>query len=380
MAQELAWRRRWLFSGILLGITLVVLELLLQGFYYATAGDFLFRRAQPAIFEADPLRCYRVIPNLAYEHSTHEFTMMNYTNSQGFRTGAARETIPYAKRPGVVRILFLGPSFAYGWGTDFEETYAARIVEELGARGHDVELLNLGTPAQGTAQQLCWLASEGVKFQPDLVVQTDYGDIGAVATGCPERLACPTIEAGALYQTKPTATRRLVAIAKNSSLVFYGYYLLHAFDEAPASRTGTGKELHGLDEAKATDAVANYRGYRRFVRETLGDSVDVSFLYLPLAFVVHPEDAARWWSMGKVDPYQHRDHITRVVEDLRRAGLPVIDPTPGLIRAGESERMYFWLDIHLTAAGNRVVSEVAVPVLEAQLRARAAPTARTGSR
>jgi hypothetical protein len=383
MAQAPTRKRQLLFVGIVLLMLLLVLEGLLQLFYFATAGDFLFHRAQPAIFEEDPLRCYRVMPNLAYEHSTNEFTMMNYTNAQGFRTGPARETVPYAKRPGVTRILFLGPSFAYGWGTDFEDTYAARIVEELGARGHEVELLNLGTPAQGTAHQLCWLAAEGVKFEPDLIVQTDYGSIGAVATSCPEVLSCPTIEGGELYQSDPTPARRLVASAKNSALVFYGYYLIHAFDEAPAGNTGEGKELHGLDAEQAVDAAANYRGYRRFVRETLGEDVDVSFLYLPLAFVVHPEDAPRWWSMGEVDPYQHREHIKRTVEDLLGAGVPVIDATPSLIRAGESERMYFWLDIHLTAAGNRVVSDVAVPRLEAQLRARAAneaPAARTGSR
>ena len=65
--------RRFMFATILAGLVVVYLELLLQVFYYATVGDFLFRRALPPIYAADPVRCYRVASDLEYVHRTNEF-------------------------------------------------------------------------------------------------------------------------------------------------------------------------------------------------------------------------------------------------------------------------------------------------------------------
>ena len=53
----------------------------------------------------------------------------------------------------------------------------------------------------------------------------------------------------------------------------------------------------------------------------------------------------------------------RLKKRLRAEGHVLIDPTDALIRRADEERLYYWLDIHLTPAGNRIVAEQALTVL-----------------
>lgn len=381
VARRLSLRRRLLFISVPLLLTLLAVEIVLQAYYYVSAGDFLFRRAVPPIYEADETRCFRLKPDLDYIHRTNEFAVRIYTNSQGFRTDAARRTIPIEKGENVFRILFLGPSFAMGWANDFEDSYAALIAGGLTVPGKRVELINLGTPAQGPEAQLCWLEKEGYRFDPDLVVETSYGrQLSSLPRGCPADLACPEIRNGHLYTTEPSLLRRIVHRAKNSAVVFYGYYAYHAVAGRRAgagSEVGTGKELYSDEERSVgstdpAELVEDYLGFMDFVRRTVGEHVHVAFIHVPLSFVVHPADASRWRHLLDVNPGLARARTRAGAEALLAHGVPMIDTTEALIGAGASERMYYWLDIHLTPAGNRVVAETALPGLEA-LVSRSAP-------
>jgi lysophospholipase L1-like esterase len=383
VASQLGWKKRLLFTGVLALFVASCVEILLQAAYYATSGAFLFRRTLPPIFELDPSRCYRVKPNLDFEQRTNEFRSRIYTNAQGFRTDSAREPIPEARRPGAVRMLFLGPSFTFGWGADFEDTYPALIADALRRAGRDVELLNAGTPAQGSGPQLCWLREEGARFRPDLVVQTVYDRVTSLAASCPEVLECPVVQDGKLYSQPPTLALRAIAFAKNFATVFYGYYLYQALLSPPGpAEQGTGRELYGredggADAAAVADMVATYRGYVDFVRGVLGAEVRVVFLYVPLSFAVHPEDEPRWRHLGVADHAARREQARRRIEALREAGIAIVDTSPLLRDRGRSERMYYWLDIHFTPAGNGAAADAAVPAIEAIL---AAPAPARGPR
>jgi hypothetical protein len=122
MEAPLGWRRQLLFTAILAGVAALSVEIPLQLYYRWTAGEWLFRRTLPPIYEADPTRCYRVKPDLDYVHRTNEFAIHLYTNAQSFRTDARREPVALEKPQGVYRVLFLGPSFTFGWGSDHEDT------------------------------------------------------------------------------------------------------------------------------------------------------------------------------------------------------------------------------------------------------------------
>jgi hypothetical protein len=381
--QQLSIPRRIIFYAVTLMFTAICVELCLQVFYRLTVGEFLFRRTLPPIYAVDDTRCYSLRPNLDYEHRTNEFVTQIYTNGQGFRTDSSRSDIEVPKPQGVYRVLFLGPSFAFGWASDYEDTYAALIADRLRVPGKRVELMNLGTPAQGPSQQACWVSGEGAKFEPDLVVQTTYGrEVDRFPDSCPHDLSCPIIEEGHLYQTRPTLARRVIARAKNIAAVFYGYTLLHALAGTDnGEELGTGKELHAsqssVAEGEIEELVKSIERYIAFLRFELGEGTQVAFIHVPLSFMVHRGDVARWKHLIDADPSTARSRVEQEVAALRERGLPIVATTRALTEAGREARMFYWLDIHLTPAGNKVVAETALPILQAMVDSAVSRSERT---
>jgi hypothetical protein len=369
MGGELPLRRRVFFTVITAAFVFFVVEVACQVFYRVTAGDFLFRRTGLPIFEADPTRCYRLKSGLEYAHRTNEFDVVVYANSQGMRTDELRRDVSPEKAPGTYRILFLGPSFTFGWGNFYEDAYPTLIGDLLRNEGKRVEIVNLGTPAQGPEPQICWLEQQAARFEPDMVVQTVYGDrVQSVVGECPDPLSCPVIEDSRIYTTAPTLRRRFIARVKNLGTAFYGYYVYQwILGFVPAGDAGMGKELHGARARQSSDdrgaLAADFLRYERLVHSSLGERVQVAYLFVPMSYVVHPEDASRWRHLLEADPMGSRERIRQAVSALRQEGLAVIDPTEELVRRGADERLYYWLDIHLTPLGNRVVAEQALPPL-----------------
>jgi lysophospholipase L1-like esterase len=372
-AAPLGVRKRLLFTAIVAAGVGLSIEAMLQAAYWAQSGAFLFQRALAPIYRPDPVRCFALQPNLALEHRTSEFAIHIYTNAQGFRTDAARPDTPLAKPADTTRILFLGPSFTFGWGDEYEDTFVARIGEALRASGRRVEVINAGVPSQGSDQQLCWLRAEGHRYDPDLIVQVDYGQVGGIVPECPAQLACPVIEDGFLYSVPPTFTLRAIATLKNSAIVFYAYQLQRLFSREPrADPNAVGKELRRVEVQAAAEGdpellAERFRRFTAFVREAVGRDVPVLFVHIPLSYVVHPADLPRWKHLGATDSVSPREEAARRVEALVARGIPIVDATPALRAAGGSERMYYWLDIHLTPAGNAAVTETLLPLVETQL-------------
>ncbi len=366
-------RKRLLFVGVTAAALLVGLEAILQLAYRARVGTFLFQRNMLPMLEPSPTSCWWNKPNLELDHRTSEFAVHVYTNAQGFRSDAARHSTPYEKAPGVLRILFLGPSLTFAWGVEYEEAYPTRIGEALRQRGHAVEVINAGVPGHPTGHQLCWLRAEGFRYQPDAIVAVNYGAVGGISTECPVQLDCPVIRDGLLYTRPPTLFLRAVAFARNLGLVFYGYPLYARLLPAPAAPVrGTGEELYGPEargdpEADPDRLAERYRRYVEAVRGAVGRELPVLLVHIPHAYVVHSEDLGRWRHLGVRDAAAPRLEAAERVAWLQERGVPIVDATPRLAEGAAAERMYYWLDIHLTAAGNTAVAEVLLPLVESAL-------------
>jgi lysophospholipase L1-like esterase len=110
----------------------------------------------------DPLIGHEHRPNVKAVLMGVEFD----TNSKGLRD---RE-IPYARTPGVRRILMLGDSFTVGWGVAFDETFSKRIERAYAERGEKVEVINTGVGNYNTIQEVEYFLTEGYKYNPDIVV------------------------------------------------------------------------------------------------------------------------------------------------------------------------------------------------------------------
>jgi len=342
---------------------LLLLELLLQGFYRLTAGDSLTRRMALPIFAPDATRCYRLQADLAYLHRTTEFSITVYTNAQGLRTDRFRRPLEMPKPEGTYRVLFLGPSLAMGWGSEYEQSYAALIGAGLGTEGRRVEVVNLGTPGQSNALQLCWLRAYGRALRPDLIVQTVPYHPGWIDQGCPERRDCPLVEEGYLARRSSRWRRRLAELSKRSALVFYGWYLHRRYlAAAPASAGLPGAEVssenvHPLGGESVGSIGERYAAYVRYVRDCVGGEVPIAFVFVPPSFVAHPEDLRRWVGFDAQWARSVRSLAAATDQTLRRHGILFVDSTPDLERSASGGRLYFWLDTHLTPAGNRVIAE-----------------------
>jgi hypothetical protein len=59
-----------------------------------------------------------------------------------------------------------------------------------------------------------------------------------------------------------------------------------------------------------------------------------------------------------------REEANRQVAVLKEEGFVIVNPLEALIQADQRERMYYFLDTHLTKTGNKVVAGELTPVLQ----------------
>ena len=76
-----------------------------------------------------------------------------------------------AKPAGVRRVVSLGDSFAWGASVEFEDAYPQRLERGLTRRrGETWEVVNLARPGMNTVDEAAQLATEGMAYDPDVVV------------------------------------------------------------------------------------------------------------------------------------------------------------------------------------------------------------------
>lgn len=112
-------------------------------------------------------------PGASYRHKSADGAWRFRINSQGMR---ASRDYAYDKPAGVKRIVSVGDSFAVGFEVHEEETFAAVLERELKAAGLDVEVLNAGVSGFSNAEECLYLERELIKYHPDLVVVSFYGN------------------------------------------------------------------------------------------------------------------------------------------------------------------------------------------------------------
>ncbi|MDG2307443.1 MAG: SGNH/GDSL hydrolase family protein [Candidatus Binatia bacterium] len=105
-----------------------------------------------------------------------------------------------AAKPNARRILVLGDSVAFGYRLPFDATLGAKLETEMETRsGKPHHVLNAGVEGYNTQNQLAWLRTYGLAFEPDAVVVVfnlndyDYGPVmgpnGVLTTNRSERVS-----------------------------------------------------------------------------------------------------------------------------------------------------------------------------------------------
>lgn len=88
-------------------------------------------------------------------------------NGVGFRG----PDISPERTPGTLRVMMLGDSFTFGEGVADSHLASTRLEAALRAGlKRDVEVMNCGTSAWGTSDEINYLSQTGMRFGPDLVI------------------------------------------------------------------------------------------------------------------------------------------------------------------------------------------------------------------
>jgi hypothetical protein len=370
-------RRRVLGSLAYLAFLLVCVEVSLQIFYHVTAGAPLFARTAVRVYAPDPWSGTANMPNLAFDDRTSEYRASYYTNSQGFRVARGGGDYPRTPEPDTRRVMLLGPSFAYGWGVDHEQTFAHQLEQLLQragwADGRRVEVINAGVPSLGIARQLEWFRHEGREFAPELLIQFVYGSMAVQ-----DRLDVgQRVVDGYLVHTQASLGRRLRERLKRSATVFYAWIVYTAAERAlaggdePAEVVGAGRELTLQREFRPeAPAVQESLGvYRRLRDEARAAGAELLLVFFPLSYAIHAEDESRWRHHGVRDVELEQAFDAAFCAYLaEREQIPCLDITPELQRAAaeDAERLYYWLDVHWTARGNLVAARAVAERLGAR--------------
>jgi hypothetical protein len=171
------WRRRLLRLALVFVSLLVACllgELLVR---WRFAGTLVLYPRYHTAADYGAFRLRTIRPNSRFHHTSRDGRWEFRTNGAGFRND---RDFPHAKPPGSVRVLCLGDSHTQGYEVRQEATFASVIERRLAARGLKAEVLNAGVSGFGTAEQLAFLETEGIRYQPDVVVvgffANDYED------------------------------------------------------------------------------------------------------------------------------------------------------------------------------------------------------------
>ncbi len=357
----------------------VCVEVALQAFYWVTAGDFLFRRVGLPIYAREPHAGFGNRPGLSFDHRTNEFHAHYYVNQAGFRVPHPDVEYTLAKPSDTYRVMLLGPSFAFGWGSDYELTFAGilqQLLQERGfAREKKIEIINAGIPAIPVRPQLAWLERVGKSYMPDLVIQFVYGTMVIPNISEPQ-LAVD--ENGYLISLKSDAHQRWRETVKNVATVFYGWTLWTNLtsprsraqnSEKGGSALGAGREMDAptdfdLTQPEVREAMYVYNKLAGIVRAA---GARLLVVYFPLSYAVHREHETRWRLLGIRDVQRQADFDAAFVHHLNNCHIPSIDITQQLQRAAEiNKQLYFWLDIHWTPAGSDTAARAVADYLTRQ--------------
>jgi len=119
--------------------------------------------SQERLIVVDDVIGWRLAPNARRRYDKEAQPYFIAINSKGLRD---REH-SYEKPPGIFRIVVIGDSFVFGAGG---VEPAKRFTDILQASTSNTEVINMGVPAYGTDQEYQYLAEEGFKYHPDLVI------------------------------------------------------------------------------------------------------------------------------------------------------------------------------------------------------------------
>jgi lysophospholipase L1-like esterase len=301
--------------------------------------QFLGKWGERADFYAyDSIRGWRGRADVEARFQRMDFSVMVRQNRYGYRGWDCA----VEKAKGRRRMLVLGDSYAWGYGVEDDKMFTSILDDRLPA----MDVLNLGCSGYGTDQELLTLETDGLRFDPDVIV---------VVVTLPSDFENNTHAVQYDYP-KPyfifrgnTLVRRNVPVPHRNGWQRFSCWMTRRSTFYNYIRARRIPLPFGIDETRAdceTDAVRITAALLEEI-DGLGRTHGSEVL-----IVLNPTIAAKTYGL-----YQG-DKVGRLDDALTQTGLWVVNLSPVFsdhVRAG-GDRLVFEHDSHWNAAGHRLVA------------------------
>ncbi|HUT03863.1 MAG TPA: SGNH/GDSL hydrolase family protein [bacterium] len=167
MSKYLGPMRRTAVNLLLAMAALVVALSLAEGVLHIVSGPTV-PPTGTQFYQYNPQVGWSKIPGKEGWFVCPEYTVYKKINSKGLRGPEC----PYEKPENEYRILCLGDSFSEGYAVELKDLFTNLLQDALNGRndGRKYRVINGGTAAYSTDQELLFYETEGHKYHPDLVV------------------------------------------------------------------------------------------------------------------------------------------------------------------------------------------------------------------
>ncbi|MDO8487503.1 MAG: hypothetical protein Q7S45_04365 [Candidatus Curtissbacteria bacterium] len=325
------------------------------------------------------------IPNSRCSYKTKEWSATYVINSLGFRD------FEYSldKPNNTYRILIMGDSFFEGVGVDIENT-AGKILERKIKQNSKlpVEVIQVGTAGWSPLLEYLYLVKFGIKFHPDLVIQTinatDFKDEYFFDSHLtPEAkkilqseessdlITAPNLKVFDVSDSSSQSTNKQSEVAKIKSFLTSHFILfknLETLKNAYSRRFQKDKisdNLFAITELQKpkdyNDAFKRPEKYILKNRELLDkNGTDFLLVVFPHGQVLNGQE----WKDGRLD-YGFKRGVTysnRALDDLiswsHDVGIDALDLTSDMRQASGSRKLFFDQDGHWNENGHRVFADL----------------------
>ena len=342
----------------------VLVSLALGFLIFEGALRFLGWVPTPRIHRFDPVVGWVKLADTEMHRQTSEFDVRVRTNSRGLR---GPETWSYDRVAETLRILMVGDSFTLGYTVAETESIPALLAESLAERGIAAEVLNGGTEGWSTDQEVLWLATEGARYRPDLVILQMYEN--DIFWNSQERYLqypkprVPDQGQGLWLPGQDSARTELVDPGQEPWIV------RHTAVGSLIGRLGSGPQMPMLRDGSGIPAewgvrlLGNQvgRGETRAALRAFGAlardmEAEALVLIIPDKAQVDAEAEQKMRGFMASEDYVPGRPYDFLVTAARESGLRVVGGLAPLQEARRAGRVYFSQDWHTNAAGNQALA------------------------
>jgi hypothetical protein len=390
-----AGAREWLGRGLLAAASLAfVLGVLEIAARLVARGGGKEAGETDVYHQYHPLLGWAKKPGARVTYRRREYTVEVAINSHGLRDPERDDPAP----PGTLRILALGDSFLEGYTVPLPQTVTQRIERSLRGAGFKVDVLNAGTAAYSSDQEYLFYQSEGVRYDPRVVLvffyyndvvyndRQDYFGLpkpvfeqrpdGLHLHRYPVREPPPRRAAASEDETAPSGSALYAWVRDRlwyraprmyDALARFGLW-------APLPRLAQRLELRVYQKARIPEIEDAWGKTAAILgalsRETASRGQHLLVVYVPSRMEVDDRSWELSQSLYGMDPagWDRGLVAARLDRVGREQDFPVLDLTDALRRAdrGWHGRTYFTYDGHWTGRGH----ETAAREIETVLRAK----------